>query len=220
MSNIINEDITEYLDQMYEPINQAMAEFRKKDEPKIPIIRRNAEALMAVLLTKLQPKKILEIGTATGYSASVMAYALPECLITTIESYEPRYRAALGNFEKLGIADRIEAKLGDGSDVLEEMYQSGCGIYDFIFIDAAKSHYREFWDKAVKMGAPGTVVLCDNVLLDGIVADEKYLETRRDRTSMSRMREFLDYINNKEDVKTCVLPVGDGISISVLKDRK
>lgn len=212
----LHEEMVAWLDQQYHPLNGALARLRDTEETDIPIIRRETEQLIVLLLKMRPPERILEIGTGTGYSAAVMATAAPAAQVVTIESYEPRYRRAKANLQHLHLTDRIDMELGDARELLKSGKVPEEGAYDFIFIDAAKSHYREFWNEAVSCAAPSAVILCDNVFLSGIVMDEKYLTTRRDRTSMFRMREFLDFLASEAEGMTSILGVGDGVSITLL----
>ncbi|MEA4922073.1 MAG: O-methyltransferase [Eubacteriaceae bacterium] len=214
--NITNEDVTAYLNSMYRQEDLQLAELRRISEPGIPIIMRDTESLILSVLKMTRPDEILEIGTATGYSAAVMAKALPDCRVTTIESDAERYALAEHNFKDMKIDDRISLLHGDAAEILGKMENKQFG---FIFIDAAKSHYRKFWDSAARLAAPKAVVFCDNILMKAAVADDKYDVKRRHRTSVARMREFLEYITDSRVADTSVLPVGDGVSISILNNE-
>ncbi|MDD6311148.1 MAG: class I SAM-dependent methyltransferase [Firmicutes bacterium] len=124
------------------------------------------------------------------------------------------HEAAISNIENLGFSDRITALLGDAREVLEGL--KGEEPFDFVFIDAAKSHYKAFWDLAFPLCEDNALIVCDNVLMKGMTASDEFDTKHRYKTSIRKMREFLDYINNIEGVETSVLPVGDGVSISVI----
>ena len=96
------------------------------------------------------------------------------------------------------------------------MAKSDVDLYDVVFIDAAKSHYREFWDMALPMCRQSALIICDNVLMKGMTASDIYDTNKRYKTSIRKMREFIKYINHLEYADTCVLPVGDGVSVSVI----
>ena len=113
----------------------------------------------------------------------------------------------------MSLSDRIKVVSGPGQEVLDEI----TGTYDFVFIDAAKSHYRTFWDKALPLCRKGTVIVCDNVLMKAMTVSDEYDPKRKFKTSIRNMREFLAYITNTDMADTSILPVGDGVSLSILK---
>ncbi|MEG0662791.1 MAG: O-methyltransferase, partial [Anaerovoracaceae bacterium] len=195
MRNIINEKVRAYTDGFYRPLTPALGELRITAEEKhVPIILKDTEALMLSLLNMQKPKRILEIGTAVGYSAGVMAAALPTAQIITLEKDGRAFALAKENLKNLGVEDRVRVLEGDGALLLSRLAEEETEKVQFIFIDAAKSHYRAFWDGAMKLAEPGTIILCDNILMNAAVADECYDETGRFKTSINKMREFLDYI--------------------------
>ena len=220
--NIINEQITRYIDDRYAPLSDELAGIREDAENRqIPIIRKDTETMLMALVMSIKPKRILEIGTAVGYSASCFAAACPEAEIVTIESRDIHCEEAGENLRKLGFADRVTVIEGDAAEVLEELSEkSEKGPFDFVFIDAAKNHYRQYWDGALRLTAEEAVIVSDNVLLDGVTVSNEYLTTRRDRTSMMRMREYLEHITHIDGIYTSILPVGDGVAISILKGMK
>lgn len=211
--NITDEKVTEYIQDLYRPLNAELGELRRiGTEQKIPILAPETETILRSLIQIRKPKSVLEIGTAIGYSASCFAAAC-DCIVTTIELRQDMARLAFQNIEQLGYANRIKILQGDAKQVLDTV----SGPFDFVFIDGAKSHYRTFWDKIITRCTEGAVIVCDNVLLQGMTVSDAYLTARRNKTSMRKMREFLTYINGLETVDTSVLPVGDGLSISILK---
>ena len=198
----------------YAPLNEDLAWLRGVCERRdVPIIRRDTEQLMVSLLKKHRPERILEIGTALGYSACVMATALPTAEVTTVEVQERSYWDAKEAIARLGLDGRIRQILGDGREAEEELLAEG-KTFDMVFIDAAKSHYREYFDSALPMLLPGGLILCDNVLLSGMVQRPLEETPHRDRTSVRNMKGFLDYIQSIPTVKTRVYEAGDGISVS------
>ena len=177
----------------------------------VPIIREEMRELLRLLVTMEQPMNILEIGTAIGYSAIVMNEKQPEGgRITTIERNDKRYERAIDNIAKAGRQDRITVHFGDAVEVLERIDDT----FDFIFTDAAKGQYSSFFDLTLHKLKPGGLLVCDNVLQDGSIAQSRYAVTRRDHTIHSRMREFLYMIKHHEQLETVILPVGDGVTIS------
>lgn len=212
--NIINDKVTGYINGLYEPVNDRLARLRgEAEEARVPIILRDTETFLLNLIRMKQPASILEIGTAVGYSAACMASVCPESVITSIEADETMAKVARDNICGLGLSERIQVLLGPGQEILDQL----CGPYDFVFIDAAKSHYRTFWDKALPLCGLGAVIVCDNVLMKAMTVSDEYDPKRKFKTSIRNMREFLTYITNAEYADTSILSVGDGVSFSILK---
>lgn len=186
-------------------------------ETNVPVIRTQVQSLIRLLLAMRQPTSILEVGCAIGFSALLMSEYAPEnCHITTIEKYEKRIPAARENFRRAGREDRITLLEGDAAEILKDMK----GSYDFIFMDAAKGQYIHFLPDVLRLLAPGGILLSDNVLQDGEIIESRFAVTRRNRTIHSRMREYLYELKHHPELETVILPVGDGVTVSVRwKDR-
>lgn len=185
---------------------------------RVPIIRRETQNFLKLMLDIRQPKQILEVGTATGFSALLMAeYAPQGCRITTIEKYEKRIPIARENICRGNREDVIELIEGDAAEVLRELAAQHAGVYDFIFMDAAKGQYLNFFPDIMKLLSVGGLLISDNVLQDGDIIESRFAVTRRNRTIHSRMREYLYELMNSEKLTTSILPVGDGITVSVKK---
>lgn len=215
--NIINEKVVEYLDGLYKTLRPELFEIRKYAERNhIPVILQDTETLIVSLLKVRKPKRILEIGTAIGYSASCFAEACSAAEIVTIESIVELKNIAVNNIEMLGYQNQITVLLGNATDVLADMEASQ--KFDFVFIDAGKSHYKDFFDEALKHCEQDAVIVSDNVLLSAKTASDKYDPRSKFKTNIRKMREFLEYITNLENIYTSVIPVGDGLAISVLGD--
>lgn len=181
-------------------------------ETNVPIIRPQMQSFLKLLLAIKQPKQILEVGTAIGFSALLMSEYGPEnCRITTIEKYEKRIPLAKENFKKAGKEEQIVLLEGDAVEILKELD----GFYDFIFMDAAKGQYIHFLPDILKLMSIGGLLISDNVLQDGDVLESRYAVTRRDRTIHSRMREYLYALKHNEQLRTDILPIGDGVTVSV-----
>ena len=181
-------------------------------ETDVPIIRKEMQTFLRFLLSFSRPMKILEVGTAIGFSALLMSeYAPAGCQITTIEKYEKRIPIARENFRKAGKADCITLLEGDAADILAQLD----GTYDLIFMDAAKGQYIHFMPDIMRLLEPGGLLVSDNVLQDGDVIESRFAVTRRNRTIHSRMREYLFELTHHEQLETCIIPVGDGITLSV-----
>ena len=181
-------------------------------ETNVPIIRPQMQSFLKLLLAIKQPKQILEVGTAIGFSALLMSEYGPEnCRITTIEKYEKRIPLAKENFKRAGKEDQIVLLEGDAVEILKKLD----GPYDFIFMDAAKGQYIHFLPDILDLMPIGGLLISDNVLQDGDVLESRYAVTRRDRTIHSRMREYLYELKHNEQLQTDILPIGDKVTVSV-----
>ena len=186
-------------------------------ETDVPIIRKSMQSFLRFLLTMQKPMKILEVGTAIGFSALLMSEYAPEgCEITTIEKYEPRIPIARENFKKAGKEEVITLLEGDATEILKEL----SGSYDLIFMDAAKGQYIHFMPDILRLLKEGGLLVSDNVLQDGDVIESRFAVTRRNRTIHARMREYLYELTHHPVLETCILPVGDGITLSVKKKEE
>jgi predicted O-methyltransferase YrrM len=215
--NITNTVITEYINGFYNERTTALKELRKEAEAnRVPIILRDTEDLLESLVLLKKPTKILEIGAAVGYSSSFFASLDENIKVTTIEADEATYETAKANIKKLGYEDRITLLFGDAREVLANLEKEGNKDYDLVFIDAAKSHYKAFWDLSMPIVKNDALVICDNILMKGMTASDEFDVKKKYKTSIKKMRDFLDYINSLEYAKTSTLSVGDGITISVL----
>lgn len=180
-------------------------------EAGVPIVRTQTQSLLRFLLAMKKPERILEVGTAIGFSALLMSEAAPEASITTIEKYGKRIFLAKENFRKAGKEDRITLLEGDAADILKEL----TGTYDFIFMDAAKGQYIHFLPEVFRLLAPGGLLVSDNVLQDGDMIESRYAVTRRNRTIHARMREYLYELTHHDRLQTVILRDGDGVALSV-----
>ncbi len=178
----------------------------------VPVIRTETQNLLKLLLAMNRPKRILEVGTAVGFSALLMEYFNPaDCKITTIENYQKRIPIAQENFRKAGKCQVIELLEGDAAQVLKTLTEP----YDFIFMDAAKGQYIHFLKDVMRLLEPGGVLDSDNVLQEGDIIESRFAVTRRNRTIHKRMRDYLYELTHMEELTTSVLPVGDGVTVSV-----
>ena len=184
---------------------------RKALEEGVPIIRPQTRGLIQCVLEMLAPRRVLEIGTAVGYSALVMyTYAPAPCEIITIERDEERAAEARLNFDRFG-ADGITLFEGDAAQILPEL----TGTFDLIFMDAAKGQYIRFLPEVLRLLAEGGVLLSDNVLKEGEILESKFTVTRRNRTIHKRMREYLAAVSEEPRLRTILLETGDGAALSV-----
>ena len=181
-------------------------------ETYVPIIRKDMQTFLKTFLAMKKPKRILEVGTAIGFSALLMCeYSEPDVHITTIENYEKRIPVARANFARAGREKQITLLEGDAQVVLKDLE----GPFDFIFMDAAKGQYINFLPDILRLLPEGGVLISDNVLQDGDIIESHFAVERRNRTIYKRMRDYLYTLTHHEQLITSVLPVGDGITLSV-----
>ena len=186
-------------------------------EDSVPIIRREMQGLLRLLLHMKQPGAILEVGTAVGFSSIFMSENNPvPCKIVTIENYEKRIPVALKNFRRAGKEETIELLCGDAMEVMKTL----AGPYDFIFMDAAKGQYIHFLPEVLRLLRPGGTLVSDNVLQEGDILESRYAVTRRNRTIHKRMREYLYELTHNPILTTAVLPIGDGAAITVKAENR
>ena len=177
----------------------------------VPIIRKEMQSFLKLLLAMQKPKRILEVGTAVGFSAILMAEYNPyPCEIVTIENYEKRIPIARENFVRVGKEKQITLIEGDATEVLKTLDEP----FDMIFMDAAKGQYIIFMADILRLLKKDGVLVSDNVLQDGDIIESHFVVTRRNRTIHKRMREYLYELTHREDLVTAVLPIGDGITVS------
>ena len=210
--NQINEEyIEEYIRSLLPENNDNLKAMEKYAECNhIPIVQPEVAQLLKVLLKIKQPNNILEVGTAIGYSALVMAeITSTKCKITTIERRKDMIELAMDNISKTKYKEKIMILEGEAEEVLSNLEEK----YDFIFLDAAKGQYMDFFNKCIISLNPGGIIVSDNVLYKGMVATDK-LVIRRKKTIVKRLREFLKYINNIEGYTSSVIPIGDGVAIT------
>lgn len=209
---IVDERLVTYINSL-DTGNTAMLDQieREATADYVPIIRKEMQSFLKFLLAMKKPARILEVGTAVGFSAILMAeYDPVPCQVTTIENYEKRIPIARENFKRAGKEAQIALLEGDAAEVLKTLE----GSYDFIFMDAAKGQYIHFLPEILRLLAKDGVLVSDNVLQDGDVIESRFAVTRRNRTIHKRMREYLYTLTHSEELVTAVLPVGDGITLS------
>ena len=183
---------------------------------RVPIIRREMQSFIKVLLAIHKPKRILEVGTAVGFSTLLMCEYGPKDLeITTIENYEKRIPIAKANFQKAGREDQITLIEGDAGEILKEL----TGSYNLIFMDAAKGQYIHWLPDVLRLLPKGGILLSDNVLQEGDLIESHYLVERRNRTIYKRMREYLYELKHHPQLLTTILPLGDGAAVSVKQEE-
>lgn len=210
---IIDERMTAFIDSLDRGNTPFLDEIEKYAiETQVPIIRKSMQSLLKFLLALAKPRNILEVGTAIGFSALLMSeYGPEDCHITTIEKYEKRIPIAKENFKRGGAENRITLLEGDATDILKELSDT----YDLIFMDAAKGQYIHFMPDILRLLAPGGLLVSDNVLQDGDIIESRFAVTRRNRTIHARMRDYLYELKHHPNLETVILPMGDGVTLSV-----
>jgi predicted O-methyltransferase YrrM len=212
---IVNERIVAYINSLDGGNSQICNTIEKEAiADNVPIIRKEMGSLLKVLIALKQPKRILEVGTAVGYSSILMSENMPEgCTITTIENYDKRIPIAKQNFKRAEKESVITLLEGDATDILKTLDLT----YDFIFMDAAKGQYVNFLPELLRLLPTGGLLISDNVLQEGDIVESRYGVTRRNRTIHTRMREYIYMLTHSEALVTSVVPIGDGITLSIKK---
>lgn len=183
---------------------------------RVPIIRREMQSFIKMFLAVNRPKRILEVGTAIGFSTLLMCEYGPEDLeIVTIENYKKRIPIAKENFRRAGREAQITLLEGDAGQILKELEDS----FDMIFMDAAKGQYIRYMPQVLRLLRPGGTLVTDNVLQDGDIIESRFAVERRNRTIHSRMREYLYELKHHELLTTSIIPLGDGVAVSVKKQE-
>ncbi len=210
---IVNERVVAYINSL-DCGNSDICNIIEKEAiaDEVPIIRKEMGNLLKVLLQLVQPERILEVGTAVGYSSILMSENMPHnCTITTIENYDKRIPVAKNNFKRAGKEDVITLIEGDALEVLKTLD----GPYDFIFMDAAKGQYINYLPDIKRVLRKGGLLISDNILQEGEIVESRYAVTRRNRTIHARIREYVYELTHSEDFVTSIVPIGDGITLSV-----
>lgn len=213
---IVNERIVSYIHSLERSNGEVCDEIEEfAHQTNVPIIRKEMESFLRVLIEIKKPKRILELGTAIGYSAILMANTMSEdCRITTIENYDKRMPIARDNFKRAGVEEKVELLEGDALEILQKINEP----YEFVIMDAAKAQYLVYLKEIMRLLPVGGILIADNVLQDGELVESRYAVERRNRTIHSRMREYLYEVKNMKELETTIIPIGDGITLSVRKD--
>lgn len=213
---IVDERIVDYIRSL-ETRNIEILEMIEQEalKERVPIIRKEMQSFLKVLLLLKRPERILEIGAAVGFSALLMSeYAGNGCRIDTIENYEKRIQKAEENIKRAGKEEQIHLLKGDAMEILKTLEEP----YDMIFVDAAKAQYIAYFPEVMRLLNKDGMLISDNVLQDGGIMESRFAVERRDRTIHSRMREYLYLLKHDERLETAVVPIGDGASVSVKKE--
>jgi predicted O-methyltransferase YrrM len=211
--SLVNKGIVGYIQSLLPKREEAILQMEDyAKEHDVPIMDVVGIETMLHLLKMANPKKILEIGTAIGYSAIRMAKALPNVKIVTIERDEERYQQALFYVNETNTNEQIEVLFGDALELSGEVAKRGS--FDALFIDAAKGQYRRFFELYEPLLTERGIIITDNVLFKGLVASEQPIEQKRIRQLVKKIREYNEWLMNHPRYETIILPIGDGIAIS------
>ena len=213
---IVEERIVSYINSLEKENSPVLEEIEKEARKDgVPIIRKEMESFLRVMLSIKKPMRILELGTAVVYSAILMSeYINEKGQIITIENYDKRIPIAKENIKKAGRENVIKLLEGDAMEIMPTLESNQ---FDFVFMDAAKAQYIHFLPEVLRLMKKDGVLITDNVLQEGDLIQSKYVVRRRDRTIHKRMREYLEVVKNHSQLETSIVPIGDGITMSVKK---
>jgi predicted O-methyltransferase YrrM len=214
MDNINREYIDIYINSLINNENGKLEDFRKQCEERgLPIIHKEVGQFIKLVINQLNAKSIIEVGTNVGYSSIFMSHVMNnQGKVVTMERSENFYQEALNNIKDFKLENNIEVYFGDASENLDKIE----GTFDIAFIDAAKSYYKTFFDKCSLKMKSGGIILSDNVLYQGMIATDE-LVVRRKKTLVRNLRNYLEYISNDNRFITSVLPLGDGLAVTLIR---
>lgn len=214
MDNINREYIDTYINSLIPDENEKLEAFRKQCEDReLPIIHKEVGQFIKLVIKQLNARNIIEVGCNAGYSSIFMSHVMNnEGKVVTMERSEKFYQEALNNIKSFGLEKNIEVHFGDAVEILDNIE----GTFDIAFIDAAKSYYRTFFDKCCQKMKSGGIILSDNVLYQGMIASDE-LVVRRKKTLVRNLRNYLEYISHDDRYITSVLPLGDGLAVTLIK---
>ena len=215
---IVDERMVTYIRSLERPENPVIEAIEQEAlDSFVPIIRKETQSFLKVMMLMNRPARVLEVGTAVGFSAILMSEYLPEgSHITTIENYEKRIPIARNNFKRAGKEEQITLIEGDALEVMKTLE----GPYDFIFMDASKGQYIHYMPEAVRLLSDGGILMSDNVLQDGDIIESRFAVERRNRTIHSRMRDYLYELKHSDVLETSIIPLGDGVALSIKKKKE
>lgn len=208
---VVKPELVAFLRNEQKQLSGELGQIEKEaNENEVPIIPHETVVFMQFLLGQIKPKQVLEIGTALGFSSSLMAqYVGEDGHVTTIDRFDVMIRKAKKTYERLGLEDRVTLLEGQAADILPEL----TGPYDFIFMDSAKSKYIEFLPECLRLLKKGGVLMVDDIFQGGTILDPIEEIPRNRRTIHRKLKRFLDVINSHPDLTTSLVPLGDGIAL-------
>ena len=209
---IVDERMVTFINSMDEGHTEFLENLeRQAKADDVPIIRREMQSFMKTMLSITRPVRILEVGTAVGFSAILMCQYNPvPCKIVTIENYEKRIPIALENIRRAGFEEQIQLIPGDAAEVLKTLEEP----FDLIFMDAAKGQYLHFLPEVLRLLKSGGTLISDNVLQEGDLIESRFAVERRNRTIHKRMRDYLFELKHNDLLVTSLIPLGDGVALS------
>ena len=210
---IVDERMVTYIRSLEVPESAVIESIEQEAlRDRVPIIRKEMQSFLKVLLMIKRPMRILEVGAAVGFSSILMSEYMPEGgHITTIENYDKRIPIARANFKRAGKEEQIDLIEGDALEVMHGLE----GPYDLIFVDAAKGQYIHYLPEVMRLLGTDGVLVSDNVLQEGDIIESRFAVERRNRTIHSRMREYLYELKHHDQLQTSIIPLGDGVALSV-----
>lgn len=210
---IVDERMVTYIRSLEVPVSAVIEAIEQEAlRDRVPIIRKEMQSFLKVLLMIKRPMRILEVGAAVGFSSILMSEYMPEGgHITTIENYDKRIPIARANFKRAGKEEQIDLIEGDALEVMHGLE----GPYDLIFVDAAKGQYIHYLPEVMRLLGTDGVLVSDNVLQEGDIIESRFAVERRNRTIHSRMREYLYELKHHDQLQTSIIPLGDGVALSV-----
>ncbi len=213
--DITDKSVTEYINSKYKPPFEKLVPFRNVGERDgVPIIRKETESVLTMLLDFTRPKKIFEIGTAIGYSTAFFAMSCPDAEVVSVEKDEYAFKAAKANMINAGVDERVRLYLGDGQEIADRLRDEGEKDFDFVFIDAGKSHYRRFLDSVIQIVSDEALIVSDNILEHGMTADDDYDPKNKHKTNILNMRAYINHLMRDRHFRTTLMSVGDGIAVT------
>lgn len=209
---IVDSNVENYIRSLSSTKDSKLLELEKyAKENHVPIIEAEVANFLNVIVSLQKPKRILELGTAIGYSSIIMNLAYRDAKIITLEKNKKMVEIAKKNIMDFEFSDSVDVVQCDAYEYLLDCDEK----FDMIFIDAAKGQYLKYFEESIKLINDKGIIVCDNVLFKGMVCDEEALTKRhRKITIVKRLNEFLEYISNLEEYKTSIIPIDDGMSIS------
>lgn len=211
--SVATDKITDYLRSLIRENNHILKEMEERAlKEYIPIISPEVAQLIKLVAEMTNAKNILEIGSAIGYSSMVFAGFSDETRVVTIEMNEQRAAEAKENIKRGGLDKRITLIKGNALEVMDDLSES----FDLIFVDAAKGQYNNFLPKCLKLLKPGGVLISDNILYRGTVAETGFIP-RKHRTIIVNLKEYLKTLTGDDRLTTSVIPIGDGVAVSLKK---
>jgi len=212
---VVQPYITEYIRGELKQRDGLIHEIEKNAVSReVPILQPETAKFIETLIMAKQPTKILEIGCAVGFSAILMASACNKAEITTLEFDERLAAEAKNNIKKAGLSDRIKVIFADARDYVS--YIDGEELYDIIFLDGPKAHYIYMLDDCMRLLKKNGMLICDNIMYKGMTATDE-LVIRRKITIVKRLRKFISTLTSRNDMETSIIPIGDGVTLSVKK---